>query len=92
MIASLKSADECCPHHIYDVNRIIKQDCVISAVEFDQDAFWHSSAHILGYAIELNYKDALLCHGPATDQGFFYDFGTSQKVTETDYEKLETDI
>lgn len=34
--------------------------------------FWHSSAHVLGGAAELFYG-ALLCHGPATDDGFFYD-------------------
>jgi threonyl-tRNA synthetase len=40
----------------------------------------------------LNYKDALLAHGPPVDQGFFYDFGTSAKVSELDYDRLETDI
>jgi threonyl-tRNA synthetase len=48
----------------------------VSACDFEQDAFWHSSAHILGYAIEINYPDAKLAHGPPVDQGFFYDFGT----------------
>lgn len=47
---------------------------------------------MLGYAIELNYPDAKLAHGPSTDQGFFYDFGTSQKVTELDYDQLANDI
>ncbi len=40
----------------------------------------------------MNYKDAQLAHGPPVEQGFFYDFGTSAKVLESDYERLETDI
>ena len=64
----------------------------MSAVDFDQDAFWHSSAHILGYAIELTYPDAQLAHGPPTSDGFFYDFGTQTKVTEADYFCLESHI
>ena len=40
----------------------------------------------------MNYKDALLAHGPPVDQGFFYDFGTEAKVVETDYEKVENDV
>ncbi len=67
MLASLKLPDDCCPHHIFDVNRAITQSCTVNALEFDQDSFWHSSAHILGYAIELNYSDAKLAHGPSTD-------------------------
>ena len=34
--------------------------------------FWHSSAHILGEALESLYG-ARLTHGPPTDGGFFYD-------------------
>ena len=77
---------------LYDLNRPLTHDCTVSAVDFDQDAFWHSSAHILGYAIELTYPDAQLAHGPPTDSGFFYDFGTQAKVTETDYASLESHI
>lgn len=34
--------------------------------------FWHSSAHILGAALETLYQGHL-GHGPALDNGFFYD-------------------
>ena len=37
-------------------------------------AFRHSSAHILGYAIEQVYEGALLTIGPSIKDGFFYDF------------------
>jgi threonyl-tRNA synthetase len=75
MLAQIK--DDCCSKRLIEVNRPLTENCIVEACEFDQDAFWHSSAHILGYAIELNYLDAKLAHGPPVDQGFFYDFGTS---------------
>jgi threonyl-tRNA synthetase len=49
-------------------------------VNFEQSktAFWHSSAHILGSAIEKTFQDALLTVGPPTKDGFFYDFYSPQ--------------
>ena len=90
MLAQVVSS--CCSKHLIDINNPLTQSCTVESCDFDQDAFWHSSAHILGYALELNYLDAKLAHGPPIDQGFFYDFGTASKVTESDYERLERDI
>ena len=55
-------------------------------------SFWHSSAHILGSAIEQIYDESLLTHGPSTNEGFFYDFQSPNVVREDDYEKLESAI
>ncbi|EGF84265.1 hypothetical protein BATDEDRAFT_8061, partial [Batrachochytrium dendrobatidis JAM81] len=39
-----------------------------------QSVLYHSTAHLLGWALESHYgDDCLLTNGPATDQGFFYD-------------------
>jgi len=66
------------------------------------EVFWHSSAHVLGRAIESLYgEDALLCDGPAlvggdgdlSSSGFFYDFylkGDKKHVSLQDLERLET--
>ena len=35
-------------------------------------AFWHSSAHLLGQALELEFG-ADLTIGPSLDEGFYYD-------------------
>ena len=37
-----------------------------------QYVFWHSSAHILGEAMEKLYGGHL-CYGPPIDEGFYYD-------------------
>ncbi|KAM4690908.1 threonine--tRNA ligase, mitochondrial [Rhinophrynus dorsalis] len=61
---------------VYDLNRPLEEDSAVEFLTFDshegQAIFWHSSAHILGLALE-QYYGGLLCHGPSTDNGFFYD-------------------
>lgn len=44
----------------------------VPALCLPTQVFWHSSAHVLGAAAEQLYG-ALLCHGPSTESGFFYD-------------------
>lgn len=34
--------------------------------------YWHSSAHVLGQALEKKFA-AKLCHGPPIESGFYYD-------------------
>lgn len=58
-------------------------------------AFWHSSAHILGSAIEQVFEEPQLTIGPSLKDGFFYDFySPSGQVIrgEDDYKKLEKSI
>jgi len=61
---------------LWDLSRALTRSCSLELLPFDdaraQAVFWHSSAHILGQALELS-KGALLVTGPATDEGFFYD-------------------
>eukprot|EP00967_Tisochrysis_lutea_P019063 scaffold21649_cov24-Tisochrysis_lutea.AAC.6 len=42
-------------------------------------AFWHSSAHVLGQALELEFG-ADLTIGPALEEGFYYDCFLGDKV------------
>ena len=39
-----------------------------------KEAFWHTSAHVLAQAVKRLYPEAKLAIGPATDEGFYYDF------------------
>ncbi|KAL1508523.1 hypothetical protein AB1Y20_004623 [Prymnesium parvum] len=61
---------------LWDVGRPLEGDCELQLHKFDDDkgkeVFWHSSAHILGEALETLYG-VKLTHGPATSTGFFYD-------------------
>lgn len=79
------------------LNEPLLGDCQIKLVEFGDDeevkmAFRHSSAHILGYAIEQVFDDPQLTIGPAVKDGFFYDFfSPSGQVVrgEEDYKDIE---
>ena len=61
---------------LWDINRPLEGDCELQLHKFDdprgKQVFWHSSAHILGEALEGLYG-ARLTHGPPTEGGFFYD-------------------
>lgn len=48
----------------------------------------HSAAHLLAAAVMEFYPDAKRAIGPATDDGFYFDFG-NLKVSEDDFAKLE---
>ncbi|KAJ2727117.1 hypothetical protein GGI07_000001 [Coemansia sp. Benny D115] len=75
-------------------------------VEFDSDSalsrevFWHSSAHVMGAALEQIYgDDLLLCDGPAlAEGGFFYEFlllnGDERRIRKLPVDRLDrvTDV
>ena len=54
--------------------------------------FWHSSAHVLGQALEEKYQDKVrLCDGPAlAEGGFFYEMFLQDQLTvsESDFPAL----
>jgi threonyl-tRNA synthetase len=61
---------------LWDASRPLEGDCELQLIKFDdargKETFWHSTAHILGAALEGEFS-AQLTHGPPTDTGFFYD-------------------
>ncbi|GMH54615.1 hypothetical protein TrRE_jg125, partial [Triparma retinervis] len=54
--------------------------------------FWHSSAHMLGEALEHLYGGYLTI-GPPVKSGFYYDmYVGSEVLTEEDYKKIDTEV
>lgn len=49
----------------------------------------HSAAHLLAHALIELYPDTVLTIGPATEQGFFYDFLPSKNIKESDLAAIE---
>lgn len=49
----------------------------------------HSCAHLMAQAIKELYPDAKFFVGPVVDEGFYYDFKTSQKIGEEDLVSIE---
>eukprot|EP00928_Gymnodinium_smaydae_P070435 TRINITY_DN54275_c0_g1_i1.p1 TRINITY_DN54275_c0_g1~~TRINITY_DN54275_c0_g1_i1.p1 ORF type:complete len:923 (-),score=267.81 TRINITY_DN54275_c0_g1_i1:283-2937(-) len=78
---------------LWDLTRPLEGSCRLELLKFDsaqgQDVFWHSSAHILGQAMERTFG----CHltiGPALENGFYYDgyFG-DRKMGADDFAAIE---
>eukprot|EP01112_Ceratiomyxa_fruticulosa_P015439 TRINITY_DN4540_c0_g1_i5.p1 TRINITY_DN4540_c0_g1~~TRINITY_DN4540_c0_g1_i5.p1 ORF type:complete len:725 (-),score=204.18 TRINITY_DN4540_c0_g1_i5:144-2318(-) len=72
----------------WDLHRALpEKDCSLALFKFDtpegKKAFWHSSAHILGQALERKYGGHLTI-GPAIDDGFYYDVDLGSNVLSGD--------
>ncbi|XP_032991846.1 threonine--tRNA ligase, mitochondrial [Lacerta agilis] len=69
---------------LHDLDRPLEGDASLEFVDFEsrdgQALFWHSSAHVLGGAAE-HFYGASLCHGPSTENGFFYDMYLDEERT-----------
>lgn len=52
----------------------------------------HSASHVLAQAILKFYPDTKLGIGPATEDGFYYDFEFSEVVSIEDLEKIENEM
>ena len=82
---------------LWDMNRPLVGDCKIEFCNFEtkegQTTFWHSSAHLLGGAIETVYG-AKLCIGPPLEEGFYYDsyMGTYVIDPANDYKAIEDQV
>ncbi|MDR1366609.1 MAG: threonine--tRNA ligase, partial [Puniceicoccales bacterium] len=52
----------------------------------------HSAAHILAAAIQHLFPSVKFDIGPATNDGFYYDFDLDYKFTTDDFQKIETEM
>lgn len=78
---------------LWDLDRPLEGDATLELLKFDnedaQAVYWHSSAHILGEAME-GYYGGFLCYGPPIENGFYYDmFLEDSGVSSNEYSALE---
>ncbi|XP_078711030.1 threonine--tRNA ligase 1, cytoplasmic isoform X2 [Lampetra fluviatilis] len=78
---------------LWDLDRPLESDTTLQLLKFDdeeaQAVYWHSSAHILGEAMERVYGGCL-CYGPPIENGFYYDmFLDDGGVSSNDFPSLE---
>ncbi len=52
----------------------------------------HSCSHVLAQAIKRLYPEAKLAIGPSIADGFYYDIDFAEPVSESDFEKIETEM
>jgi threonyl-tRNA synthetase len=84
------------PGVTWDLNRPLEGSCKLELLKWDSpqgtEAFWHSSAHMLGAALEQLYGGHL-CVGPPLESGFYYDiFVGDKKLNESDFNDIQTAV
>lgn len=77
---------------VWDLDRPLEGDTALEILRFDneeaQQVFWHSSAHMLGEALERIYGGCL-CYGPPIENGFYYDmFLENNQVSSNDFPSI----
>jgi threonyl-tRNA synthetase len=78
---------------LIDLTRPLDEDTDLRIItERDPEAlevYRHSSAHLLAAAVLELFPETKLGHGPATENGFFYDFYRETPFTPEDLDKIE---
>ena len=69
---------------VWDATRPINADCALKLFTWDdnegKNTFWHSSAHLLAEAVEMQFPGAKFWVGPALEKGFYYDIDLGGKT------------
>ena len=68
---------------VWDATRPINSDSSLKLLTWDdnegKNTFWHSSAHLLAEAVEIQFPGAKFWVGPALEKGFYYDIDLGGK-------------
>ncbi len=67
----------------------------LKKMEEDKRDLWalrHTAEHVLHTALQNLYPRLKKAMGPATEDGFYNDFDLDQKITETDFPKIEKEM
>lgn len=79
-----------------DLREEIHEDCALSILTFDDEggkwAFRHTASHILAQAVNRLFPSAKLAIGPATEEGFYYDFDKGSPFSAEEIEKIEAEM
>ncbi len=58
----------------------------------DLERLRHSCAHVMATAILRIWPDAQFAYGPPIENGFYYDFEMTHRITPDDFEKIEAEM
>jgi len=76
-----------------DLAHVIEGDAAVAIVTRDSDEaldlLRHDAAHIMAEAVQELYPGVQVTFGPATEDGFYYDFYRDEPFTPDDLEKIE---
>ncbi|HEY1577515.1 MAG TPA: threonine--tRNA ligase [Terracidiphilus sp.] len=91
--ATMYAAEDASAARLVDMATPLREDTRLELVkESDPDALKvvrHSAAHVLATAVLELFPETKLGHGPATENGFFYDFYREKPFTPDDLAAIE---
>ena len=91
--AAMYAAEDADAERLVDLSTPLTEDVALQLLtERDSDALKvvrHSAAHLMATAVLELFPETKLGHGPATDQGFFYDFYRPTPFTPEDLKLIE---
>ena len=74
----------------------VNEDADFKVVKFEdeegKEIFWHTSSHVMAYAIQNLFPDAKFAIGPAIDSGFYYDIDLEHRFVPEDLEIIEAEM
>ena len=81
---------------LVDLQTKLNQDCSLKIITNKDPEYKtvlrHTTAHILAQAVKTIYPTAKLAIGPATSEGFYYDFDFKSPITQEDLSKIEAEM
>ena len=81
---------------LVDLNAPINEDCKLEIITTKspeyQELLRHSTAHVLAQAVKTIYPTAKCWVGPATKDGFYYDFDFKTPITNEDLSVIEDEM
>ena len=81
---------------LIDLNLPIKEDCDLEIITTKspeyQEVLRHSTAHVLAQAVKTIFPTAKCWVGPATKDGFYYDFDFKTPITNEDLAVIEDEM
>jgi len=83
-------------NQLKDLDFQVQEDSNIKILTFKDEsglrAYRHTASHILAHAVKNLYPDAKLAIGPATENGFYYDFDVEHPFSEEDLIHIEKEM
>ena len=61
-------------------------------MKYDIEIIRHSLAHVLAASVLKLYPDVKFAGGPAIENGFYYDFDTEHRFSESDFAAIEKEM
>lgn len=81
---------------LQDLRYKLNQDCQLTILTFDDEAgrraYRHTASHILAQAVKTRFPAAKLAIGPATENGFYYDFDVAKAFSQEDLQLIEGEM